>query len=71
MDEKFVIHTPLMWLDKANVWQLADELGIFELVKNQTVTCYNGVPGSGCGECPSCKLRNKGLQKYLSTNYTN
>jgi len=71
MDEQFVIHTPLMWLDKAAVWQLADELGIFELVKNQTVTCYNGIPGAGCGECPSCKLRNRGLQQYLSTNYTN
>jgi len=71
MDESFVIHTPLMWLDKAAVWQLADELGIFELVKNRTVTCYNGIPGNGCGECPSCKLRNRGLQKYLSTIFTN
>jgi 7-cyano-7-deazaguanine synthase len=72
MDEQFVIHTPLMWLDKAAVWQLADELGIFELVKTRTVTCYNGIPGSGCGECPSCKLRIHGLKQYEeSTNYTN
>ena len=61
MDEQFEIHTPLMWLDKAAVWQLADKLGIFELVKTQTVTCYNGLQGDGCGECPSCKLRNHGL----------
>ena len=66
MDEHFVIHTPLMWLDKSAVWQLADKLGIFELVKTQTVTCYNGIPGNGCGECPSCKLRNHGLQQFLS-----
>jgi 7-cyano-7-deazaguanine synthase len=64
MDEQFVIHTPLMRLDKAAVWQLADELGIFELVKNQTVTCYNGIPGDGCGECISCRLRSRGLEQY-------
>jgi len=66
MDEQFVIHTPLMQHDKAAVWQLANELGIFELVKTRTVTCYNGIPGCGCGECPSCKLRSKGLQQYES-----
>ena len=65
MDEQFVIHTPLMWLDKAAVWKLADELGIIELVKNRTVTCYYGIPGKGCGECPSCKLRNLGWQQYI------
>jgi 7-cyano-7-deazaguanine synthase len=64
MSEQFVIHTPLMEYDKAAVWQMADELGIFELVKNQTVTCYNGIPGNGCGECPSCKLRRNGLEQY-------
>ncbi len=64
MDEQFVIHTPLMWLDKAAVWQLAIELGIFELVKTRTVTCYNGIPGDGCGECPSCILRRRGLEQY-------
>jgi len=64
MDEQFVIHTPLMQLDKSAVWRLADELEIFELVKTQTVTCYNGIRGSGCGECPSCKLRTQGLKRY-------
>jgi 7-cyano-7-deazaguanine synthase len=64
MDEQFVIHTPLMRLDKKAVWQLAGELEIFELVKNETVTCYNGIPGSGCGDCPSCKLRKNGLEEY-------
>jgi 7-cyano-7-deazaguanine synthase len=70
MDEQFVIHTPLMWLDKAAVWQLADELNVFELVKSQTVTCYNGIPGDGCGECPSCKLRRRGLEQFLHSNST-
>jgi 7-cyano-7-deazaguanine synthase len=70
MDEQFVIHTPLMLLDKANVWRLSAELEIFELVKTRTVTCYNGIPGAGCGVCPSCKLRSRGLQQYLSTDDT-
>jgi len=67
MDEQFVIHTPLMWIDKAETWALADELGVLELVRTKTLTCYNGVPGDGCGHCPSCKLRSEGLKKYLAT----
>jgi len=64
MDENFVIHTPLMWKDKKAVWQLADELGILELVKNETITCYNGIPAAGCGNCPACILRRRGLELY-------
>ena len=66
MDEQFVIHTPLMWRDKAETWALADELGVFDLVRHETLTCYNGIPGDGCGHCPACKLRREGLEKYLS-----
>lgn len=65
MDYGFVLHTPLMWLDKADTWRLADELGAFDFVRTETVTCYNGLPGDGCGECPSCKLRKAGLERYL------
>ena len=64
MDEEFVIHTPLMWKDKKEVWQLADELGIFELVENETITCYKGIPAAGCGECPACLLRAHGLKQF-------
>ena len=67
MDEQFVIHTPLMWLDKAQTWALADELGILELVRRETLTCYNGIPGDGCGHCPACRLRSEGLKKYLAS----
>lgn len=66
MDEQFVIHTPLMWIDKAETWAMADKLGIFELVRKETLTCYNGIIGDGCGHCPSCKLRAEGMRKYLS-----
>ena len=49
MDEQFVIHTPLMWIDKAETWALADKLGVLELIRTETLTCYNGVQGDGCG----------------------
>ena len=57
MDYNFVIQTPLMWLDKSETWELANKLGKFDYVREKTLTCYNGIKGSGCGECPSCKLR--------------
>lgn len=65
MESQFVIHTPLMWLDKEQEWELADELGVFDMVRNETLTCYNGVMADGCGECPACKLRRAGLERYL------
>ena len=67
MDEQFVIHTPLMWIDKAETWALADEPGVLALLRHDTLTCYNGIPGDGCGHCPACRLRREGLEKYLST----
>lgn len=65
MEEQFVLHTPLMWLDKCQTWALADELGILNTIRQRTLTCYNGIPGDGCGHCPACQLRNEGLKKYL------
>lgn len=67
MDYEYRIHTPLMWLNKSEIWRMADELDVFDLVRNQTITCYYGIPGEGCGTCPSCKLRNRGLVKYLNS----
>ena len=65
MDYGFVIHTPLMWLDKAQTWQMADELGVMDIVYNKTLTCYNGIVGEGCGHCPACHLRKKGYDEYM------
>lgn len=67
MDDQFVIHTPLMWIDKADTWKLADELGALDYVREKTLTCYNGIIAEGCGECPACLLRKKGLDDYLET----
>ncbi len=68
------IHTPLMWLDKAATWTLAEKLGgavLVDLIRAQTVTCYEASParhdwGQGCGECPACKLRASGYAQYMS-----
>ncbi|ANF95955.1 7-cyano-7-deazaguanine synthase QueC [Paenibacillus bovis] len=65
MDYDFVIHTPLMWLDKSETWKMADDLGAFQYIRENTLTCYNGIIGDGCGECPACKLRKAGLDKYV------
>ena len=67
------VHTPLMWLDKAATWELAEELGgaaLVELIVRETVTCYEGDRsnahdwGFGCGVCPACELRAAGYAKY-------
>lgn len=65
MDYPFTIHTPLMWKSKKEIWAMADELKVFDLVRSQTVTCYNGIVGDGCGHCPACELRRKGLEEYI------
>lgn len=65
MDRQLRIDTPLMWLNKAETWALADKFGKLDYVRNQTLTCYNGVIGDGCGDCPSCDLRKNGLDDYL------
>ena len=66
LDYKVSIVTPFMHMTKAEEWALADELGIFDVIDNETLTCYNGVPGRGCGRCPACRLRNAGREKYMS-----
>jgi 7-cyano-7-deazaguanine synthase len=73
MDRRFVIETPLMWLDKAATWKLAESLlgpGFVELIIEHTHSCYLGVRanrhawGYGCGDCPACQLRAKGYAAY-------
>lgn len=60
------IVTPFMHMSKAEEWALADKLGILDVIENQTLTCYNGIPGKGCGKCPSCILRNRGYAEFLA-----
>jgi len=72
---RVTIHTPLMWIDKAATWSLAEELGgsaLIGLIREETVSCYEGDRahrhdwGYGCGVCPACDLRAKGYAKYKS-----
>jgi len=73
MDHRFVIHTPLMWLDKRATWELAHRLGgstLVELVREETHSCYRGDRGHrhswgyGCGSCPACALRRAGWEAF-------
>ena len=63
----FRVLTPLMDLTKEQTWALADRLGVLDYVAEKTLTCYNGVIGRGCGECPSCRLRRRGYDAYLAS----
>jgi 7-cyano-7-deazaguanine synthase len=73
MDRRFVVDTPLMWIDKARTWALAEALGggaLVELIRAESHSCYRGDRsldhpwGRGCGTCPACELRAAGYQKY-------
>ncbi len=66
MDRPLEIITPLMWLDKAQTWALADRYDALDLIQYQTLTCYNGIIGEGCQTCAACDLRSKGLNLYLA-----
>jgi len=75
MEGCFIIETPLMWLDKAATWALAEELGgkdLVDLIVEATHTCYLGERGTrhpwgyGCGGCPACALRSTGWHRFSS-----
>lgn len=67
MEYRLRLETPLMWLNKAETWALADYHNRLDLIREQTLTCYNGVIGSGCANCDACNLRAKGLNGYLGS----
>lgn len=58
--------TPLMWLNKAETWALADYYQQLDIIRHHTLTCYNGIKGDGCGHCAACHLRANGLEQYQS-----
>ncbi len=65
LDYPIRVVTPFMRMTKADEWALAAKLGILGIIRHETVTCYNGVPGDGCGKCPACFLRNRGYREFL------
>ncbi len=70
MQRRYVLETPLMWLDKAATWAMADSLGVLEIIVRDTHTCYLGERGVlhawgyGCGTCPACELRAAGFERF-------
>lgn len=75
MNRRFVLHTPLMWIDKSATWRLAQSLGgqgLIELIIEDTYTCYHGDRttrsdwGYGCGKCPACELRISGYRRFAT-----
>ncbi len=75
MERRFVLHTPLMWLDKAQTWELAETLGgraLVDLIVEESHTCYLGERGQrhpwgyGCGTCPACRLRADGYARFTA-----
>jgi 7-cyano-7-deazaguanine synthase len=73
MDRRFLLETPLMWIDKATTWRMAEDLGgeaLVRLIQEHTHTCYLGDRehrhdwGYGCGSCPACELRARGWERY-------
>lgn len=70
LDYPLQLETPLMSLTKAETWALADYWQQFDLIRNETLTCYNGISGAGCGDCAACHLRARGLQLYLNNPET-
>ncbi len=73
-EEHIKFHSPLMYLNKAQTFALAEKEGVLDIVLEHSHTCYEGNRdlrhpwGYGCGECPSCKLRAKGWQEYLASH---
>jgi 7-cyano-7-deazaguanine synthase len=76
MDKRFLIETPLMWIDKADTWALSAALGgqpLVDLIIEHTHTCYMGdrthrhAWGYGCGACPACDLRAKGYERWVDS----
>jgi 7-cyano-7-deazaguanine synthase len=79
MDRRFVLHTPLMWTDKAGTFALAREIGgqgLLDVIVEDTHSCYLGDRsrrqdwGYGCGDCPACRLRAEGWRKFVEDRKT-
>ena len=72
MERRFVLHTPLMWIDKAQTWDMTQALGgdeLVEIIRDQSHSCYLGARdthewGHGCGTCPACQLRADGFSRW-------
>jgi 7-cyano-7-deazaguanine synthase len=62
---EFEVKTPLVYMNKKQSMEVAYQMGKLEYLLENTMSCYEGVPEYGCGECPACELRNTGIQDFL------
>jgi 7-cyano-7-deazaguanine synthase len=73
MQRRFILQTPLMWIDKSATWAMAEALGVLDVIIHETHTCYLGDRGLrhdwgyGCGICPACELRKAGFARFMAT----
>ncbi len=67
-NDQFKIETPLVKLNKFQTMELANKLGVLKFLLENTISCYEGIPEYGCGKCPACSLRNKGIADFLNSN---
>ena len=66
-DPHFTIRTPIVFMTKKETMALADSLGVLDYLLKETITCYEGISGMGCEQCPACNLRNTGLAEYQAS----
>ena len=80
LDRPMILETPLMWIDKAGTFALAEEIGgqaLLDLIIEHSHSCYLGdrshrhAWGYGCGECPACQLRAQGFEQFMSSKTSN
>ena len=64
-NNQFEIKTPLVFMNKKQTLELAYQMGHLHFLLENTLSCYEGIPNEGCGKCPSCELRNKGLKDFI------
>ncbi|MGY6769926.1 7-cyano-7-deazaguanine synthase QueC [Komagataeibacter xylinus] len=78
MASHYILHTPLMWIDKAQTWELAEQLGgaaLVRLINHESHSCYLGTRGvlhewgHGCGTCPACLLRKAGWERFMAQKH--
>jgi 7-cyano-7-deazaguanine synthase len=80
LDRPTILHTPLMWTDKAGTFAVAEQIGgqgLVDLIIEHSHSCYLGdrsqryAWGYGCGECPACRLRAQGFEKFMTAKKNN
>lgn len=68
-DNGFEVRTPVVKMTKAETMAFGRGMDVLEMLLEETVTCYRGIPREGCGQCPACELRAEGLSQFLKSSH--